>query len=260
MLLRSSSAPSGVINSFLSHVEHTTHDYIVSQCSLSPSNSSLNIQPSLDHINLKVPLHCLMSRAQSQPDLHSCFDNDNYFSSKLSTNEHATSYDLTLDQSRESIKPKLLSLALSSDNNGGGNFDHGFTKTNKDDDDDDEFIIRKNYYQALLKEDPNNPLLLRNYGEFMYKYSTNKENARKCEELYERAILADPNDGEILTRYAEIQWDAHKDRERAEVYYDKAIQSSPDDWYVCMYVYMYELVICFRSTLLYVDTHSITGC
>ena len=55
---------------------------------------------------------------------------------------------------------------------------------------------------------------------------------RKSEECYERAILADPYDGEVLSQYAKLQWAAHKDERRAEMYYDQAIQAAPNDWLV----------------------------
>ena len=57
-------------------------------------------------------------------------------------------------------------------------------------------------------------------------------DVRKSEECYERAILADPYDGEVLSQYAKLQWAAHKDERRAEMYYDQAIQAAPNDWLV----------------------------
>ena len=55
---------------------------------------------------------------------------------------------------------------------------------------------------------------------------------KRSEEYYERAILADPHDGEVLSQYAKLQWDVHKDQDRAEMYYDQAVQAAPDDWLV----------------------------
>ncbi|KAH7296052.1 hypothetical protein KP509_26G006900 [Ceratopteris richardii] len=84
------------------------------------------------------------------------------------------------------------------------------------------------YFQSLLETDPGNPLLLRNYAELLAK----KGDVKKAEEYYERAILADPNDGEVLSSYAKLQWDVNKDQDRAEAYYDRAVQAAPDDCYV----------------------------
>ncbi|KAF9623871.1 hypothetical protein IFM89_005639, partial [Coptis chinensis] len=85
------------------------------------------------------------------------------------------------------------------------------------------------YYQELLKADPGNALLLRNYGKFLHEV---EGDAEKAEEYYARAILASPGDGEVLSLYGTLIWETYKDGERAQTYFDQAAQASPDDCYV----------------------------
>ena len=56
-------------------------------------------------------------------------------------------------------------------------------------------------------------------------------DVKRSEEYYERAILAEPNDGEVLSEYAQLQWNVHGDKDRAEAYYNRAIEAAPEDWY-----------------------------
>lgn len=47
-----------------------------------------------------------------------------------------------------------------------------------------------------------------------------------------RAILENPNDGGILSMYADLIWEGDKDTHRAESYFDQAVKAAPDDWYL----------------------------
>lgn len=58
----------------------------------------------------------------------------------------------------------------------------------------------------------------------------------RAEEYYGRAILADPGDGEALSMYGKLIWETKRDEERAQCYFDQAVNASPDDWYVMLYV------------------------
>ena len=57
-----------------------------------------------------------------------------------------------------------------------------------------------------------------------------KKNAEKAEEYYGRAILANPGDGELLSLYGNLIWETSKDEHRAQLYFDQAINASPNDW------------------------------
>lgn len=52
----------------------------------------------------------------------------------------------------------------------------------------------------------------------------------KAEEYCGRAILTNPNDGNVLAMYAELVWKIHKDSSRAETYFNQAVAAAPDDW------------------------------
>ncbi|KAJ4950279.1 hypothetical protein NE237_027111 [Protea cynaroides] len=85
------------------------------------------------------------------------------------------------------------------------------------------------YYQKMLKTNPSDPLLLRNYGQFLHQV---EKDAVRAEEYYGRAILASPGDGEVLSLYGNLIWETHRDEARADVYFQQAVQASPDDCFV----------------------------
>ncbi|KAK9716198.1 hypothetical protein RND81_06G217500 [Saponaria officinalis] len=86
----------------------------------------------------------------------------------------------------------------------------------------------KEYYLELLKSNPCDSLILRNYGKYLYEVEKNTE---KAEEYYGRAILANPEDGELLSLYANLIWETHNDEHRAHSYFHQALHASPLDWY-----------------------------
>eukprot|EP00252_Welwitschia_mirabilis_P002088 TRINITY_DN1200_c0_g1_i1.p1 TRINITY_DN1200_c0_g1~~TRINITY_DN1200_c0_g1_i1.p1 ORF type:complete len:380 (+),score=48.83 TRINITY_DN1200_c0_g1_i1:193-1332(+) len=88
------------------------------------------------------------------------------------------------------------------------------------------FNDMEQYYDAMLQQDPGNPLLLRNYAQFLHE---TKHDYRKAEDMYSRAILADPTDGDTLAKYAKLVWELHRDEEKASGYFEQATRASSDD-------------------------------
>lgn len=56
-----------------------------------------------------------------------------------------------------------------------------------------------------------------------------KRDYNGAEEYYSRAILADPEDGEILSQYAKLVWESTRDHDKASIYFERAVQASPQD-------------------------------
>lgn len=84
------------------------------------------------------------------------------------------------------------------------------------------------YYQEMLKTNPTDSLLLRNYGKYLHEV---ERDAVKAEEYYGRAILASPSagDGEVFSLYGKLIWETQRDKNRAKSYFDQALYVSPDD-------------------------------
>ncbi|PON87442.1 Signal transduction response regulator [Trema orientale] len=82
------------------------------------------------------------------------------------------------------------------------------------------------YYQEMLKANPSDSLLLRNYGKYLHVV---EKDLVRAEEYYARAILANPGDGELLSLYGKLIWETQRDEDRAKSYFDQALTASPDD-------------------------------
>ncbi|CAN1248976.1 hypothetical protein LINPERPRIM_LOCUS6945 [Linum perenne] len=82
------------------------------------------------------------------------------------------------------------------------------------------------YYEQIIKSNPHDSLLLRNYGKFLHEVEGNVERA---EEYYGRALLESPGDGEVLSLYANLIWNNYKDQHRAFTYFHNAASASPND-------------------------------
>lgn len=85
------------------------------------------------------------------------------------------------------------------------------------------------YYRRVLRLDPENPLLLRNYGKYLHEVEGDLAAAEGC---YARALLACPADADLLSLYARVIWEARQEKDRAEAYFERAVQAAPDDCYV----------------------------
>ncbi|XP_057977074.1 uncharacterized protein LOC131164118 [Malania oleifera] len=82
------------------------------------------------------------------------------------------------------------------------------------------------YYRQMLKANPGDFLLLRNYGRFLHEV---EKDAVRAEEYYGRAILASPGDGEVLSLYGKLIWETQSDEGRAKSYFEQAVHLAPDD-------------------------------
>ncbi|TMW90228.1 hypothetical protein EJD97_016029 [Solanum chilense] len=87
-----------------------------------------------------------------------------------------------------------------------------------------ELIAAEDYYKSMIQENPNNPLVLRNYDQFLDQC---KGDLRGAEEYYSRAVLTDASDGEIISQYANFIWHLHHDQNKASSYFKRAVQASP---------------------------------
>ncbi|KAK2967925.1 hypothetical protein RJ640_010535 [Escallonia rubra] len=81
------------------------------------------------------------------------------------------------------------------------------------------------YYKRMVREDPSNPFILRNYAQLLQS----KGNLPGAEENYFRASLADPKDGEVLMQYATLVWQLHRNQDRASRYFERATHVLPND-------------------------------
>ncbi|KAJ0238820.1 Uncharacterized protein HA466_0233740 [Hirschfeldia incana] len=79
-------------------------------------------------------------------------------------------------------------------------------------------------YQTGLSQEPDNPLLLANYAQFLYTVSNNYDRA---EEYFKRAVGVEPKDAEALSKYAMFLWRARDDLWAAEETFLEAIDADP---------------------------------
>ncbi|KAF8396909.1 hypothetical protein HHK36_018544 [Tetracentron sinense] len=87
-----------------------------------------------------------------------------------------------------------------------------------------DYIRTELFYQMGLSQEPNNPLLLCNYAQFLYLVSHDHDRA---EDYFKRAIQVEPPDAESFSRYASFLWEVRKDMEAAEETYLEAIAADP---------------------------------
>lgn len=82
------------------------------------------------------------------------------------------------------------------------------------------------YLKRMVNENPNNPLFLKKYAQFLFQSNRDLEAA---EDYYSRAISADPSDGETISEYAKLQWQLHHDQEKALSLFEQAVKATPGD-------------------------------
>lgn len=81
-------------------------------------------------------------------------------------------------------------------------------------------------YQMGLAEDPNNPMLLCNYAQFLFLVARDHDRAEEC---FKRALERDATDAEALSKYADFLWVARKDLWAAEEKYQQAVVAAPEN-------------------------------
>ncbi|CAH2065101.1 unnamed protein product [Thlaspi arvense] len=79
-------------------------------------------------------------------------------------------------------------------------------------------------YKIGLAQEPNNPLLVANYAQFLYLVSQDYDRAEKC---FKKAIEAEEVDAETYSKYAVFQWKVRKDLWAAEENFLEAISADP---------------------------------
>ncbi|XP_027935510.1 uncharacterized protein LOC114190722 [Vigna unguiculata] len=84
----------------------------------------------------------------------------------------------------------------------------------------------EDYLKKMIAENPNNPLFLKKYAQFLLQ---SKRDHQEAEDYYSRAIVADPSDGEIISEYAKLVWELHHDEEKASFLFEQAVQATPGD-------------------------------
>ncbi|KAI4305229.1 hypothetical protein L6164_028608 [Bauhinia variegata] len=89
-----------------------------------------------------------------------------------------------------------------------------------------EYLRTDLLYQTGLSQEPNNPLLLANYAQFLYLVAHEYDRA---EEYYKRAIQVEPKDAEAYNKYATFLWKARNDLWAAEETYLEAISAEPSN-------------------------------
>ncbi|KAK7844040.1 hypothetical protein CFP56_011649 [Quercus suber] len=124
---------------------------------------------------------------------------------------------------------------------GGGGFGKGRKSGDGDNGigNDEEKRKMAAYYLEMVKSNPGDSLLLRNYAKFLHEV---EKDTVRAEEYYGRAILASPGDGELLSLYGRLIWETQRDGDRAKSYFDQAVYASPHDWYgtYSLFFFMWE--------------------
>lgn len=83
-------------------------------------------------------------------------------------------------------------------------------------------------YQTGVTREPENPLLLANYAQFLYLVAHDYDRA---EEYFKKAVGIEPADAEAYNKYATFLWMVRKDLWAAEETYLEAISAEPSNSY-----------------------------
>ncbi|KAK8514458.1 hypothetical protein V6N13_063351 [Hibiscus sabdariffa] len=116
---------------------------------------------------------------------------------------------------------------------GGTDGDEWFDKTESRREEKMQAVIsdetrRELLYKIGLSQEPNNPLLLANYAQFLYLTLHDYDRA---EELFMKAIGVEAADAEAYSKYANFLWKARDDLWAAEEIFLEAIEADPHNPY-----------------------------
>ncbi|KAF3439561.1 hypothetical protein FNV43_RR17839 [Rhamnella rubrinervis] len=95
-------------------------------------------------------------------------------------------------------------------------------------DDYAEYFRTELLYQTFLSQEPNNPLLLVNYAQFLLLVNHDYDRA---EEYFKRAVKIEPSDAEAYSKYANFLWKVRNDLWSAEETFLEAISTDPTNSY-----------------------------
>ncbi|KAI7735391.1 hypothetical protein M8C21_008331 [Ambrosia artemisiifolia] len=90
----------------------------------------------------------------------------------------------------------------------------------------EDYLRTEVLYQMGLSQEPDNPLLLANYAQFLYVVARDYDRA---EDYFKRASMVEPKDAEALNKYASFLWNVRKDLWAAEETYLEAISADPNN-------------------------------
>ncbi|CAA3002545.1 uncharacterized protein LOC111390670 [Olea europaea subsp. europaea] len=91
-------------------------------------------------------------------------------------------------------------------------------------DDYDDYLRTDLLYQTALSQEPNNPLLLCNYAQFLDLVTHDYDRAEQC---FKQATQVHPPDAESLSQYATFLWKVRQDFWAAEERYLQALAVEP---------------------------------
>ncbi|KAG9158205.1 hypothetical protein Leryth_000354 [Lithospermum erythrorhizon] len=93
-------------------------------------------------------------------------------------------------------------------------------------DDRADYFRTELLYQTLLAQEPDNPLLLANYAQFIFLVAQDYDRA---EEYFKKAVTGEPKDAEALNKYASFLWKVRNNLWAAEETYQEAIAAEPSN-------------------------------
>ncbi|XP_010695553.2 uncharacterized protein LOC104908168 [Beta vulgaris subsp. vulgaris] len=200
-----------------------TGSFPLQQLNRTPSQTGMITIPSSPRISLRSgnnnTIFSGIKRSNSDTELN----RSELINSRVSRVGSVSFPDLGIITEEESNGGIGIGIGNGKGNNYGGK---GKDSNNSSNSNSNEKSGIQEYYQEMLKSNPGDSLLLRNYGKYLHEVEKNVEKAEEC---YGRAILASPGDGELLSLYGNLIWETTKDEDRAQIYFDQAVNASPDD-------------------------------